>query len=137
MATDPTTSTDPFELHCGICQHVYFQDDWTRTPYCSLHGREVDVRSGDVCSEFVEGANPSGDDESGWELEESELDVDETESLGGTTGPFYAVYLDDTRETWYCSNCDSTDVAVGPMGRLKCNGCGNVHRSTEWDSAYL
>ncbi|MFB6135309.1 MAG: DUF5816 domain-containing protein [Halobacteriaceae archaeon] len=134
MATDQTTRVSPFDLHCGLCEHASFHD-WDRTPYCTHHDRKTVVRVGDVCSHFREGpgTGPTSD------RERADLDVVvvENERLEGVTGAFYATYEEEQHHGWYCSNCDTTDVAVDTMGRLKCNRCGNVHHSREWDAAYL
>lgn len=57
----------------------------------------------------------------------------------GEKGPFYVVYRSEDRETrwgFWCGNCDSLDVAVDTMGRIRCNVCGNLHRAEEWDAAH-
>jgi len=62
------------------------------------------------------------------------------ESERGSQAPFYAAYRDRERERrygWYCSNCESVDVAMDSMGRIVCNQCGNTHKGTRWDDAYL
>lgn len=138
MSTDPTTSDGPFAPHCGSCEHVHFRDDWNRTPYCSYHDRETEIRVGDVCSQF----NEQSDDGRASEQNDHAADVGsveivEDEQLRGLTGPFYAVYDDEHKQGWYCSNCGALGVAADPMGRLKCNTCGNIHQSNEWDAGYL
>lgn len=138
MSTDPTISDGPFAPHCGSCEHVYFRGDWNRTPYCSYHDQETEIRVGDVCSQF----NEQSGDGSASEQHNDPADVDgveivEDERLRGLTGPFYAVYDDEQKQGWYCSNCDALGVAADPMGRLKCNQCGNIHQSNEWDAGYL
>lgn len=55
----------------------------------------------------------------------------------GSAGPFFATYRTaklDERYGWFCSNCETFDNAVGPMGRLVCNECGNRHKATRWDA---
>ena len=57
----------------------------------------------------------------------------------GSDGPFYAAYLTSDRERrygWFCSNCESFDNAMDPMGRVECNRCGNRRKATEWDAAH-
>jgi hypothetical protein len=57
----------------------------------------------------------------------------------GSEGPFYVAYRDPDRERrygWFCSNCESFDNAMGPMGRVHCNRCGNRRKPTEWDAAH-
>lgn len=136
MAVDPTTSDGPFDLHCGLCEHVEFLDDWNRTPYCTHHGQETEIRVGDVCSQFEDRSSKrhGSEEDAGRGADRT---IVESEQLAGVTGPFYAVYAGDRKQGWYCSNCEAFDVAAGPMGRLKCNGCGNIHQSNEWDSAYI
>ena len=68
------------------------------------------------------------------------LYIDYNDSDRATLAPFLAVYTDtDRSDRWgyYCSNCESTDVAVDSMGRIECNECGNVSKATRWDAAYL
>lgn len=85
--------------------------------------------------------------------EEADVDFPETvtddgeevyvgqEILSGTDGPFAPTYKSADREeqySYYCGNCESTDVALDSMERLECNECGNVHKSTEgYDGAYM
>ncbi|MFB6201704.1 MAG: DUF5816 domain-containing protein [Halorhabdus sp.] len=142
MPADSTTKDGPFQLHCGRCQHVYFQDDWSRTPYCSYHGRETEIRVGDVCPHFEEQSSTAteGEQTTGKRTNDptaESIEITDDEQLRGVTGPFYAIYVDERKEGWYCSNCESADVTAGPMGRLKCNCCGNIHQSNEWDAGYL
>ena len=57
----------------------------------------------------------------------------------GSKGPFYTVYVDDRAQTpwgFFCGNCETTDNAVDPMGRIQCNECSNVTRAEEWDAAH-
>jgi ribosomal protein S18 acetylase RimI-like enzyme len=69
-----------------------------------------------------------------------ELFVDYNDADRATLAPFLAVYTDaDRSDRWgyYCSNCESMDVAVDTMGRIECNDCGNVSKATRWDAAYM
>jgi len=62
------------------------------------------------------------------------------ESQRGSTGRFHPAYTDTDRENlyvWFCANCQSFDNAVGPMGQIECNDCGNLRKPTRWDAAYL
>lgn len=61
----------------------------------------------------------------------------EADRLAGSKGPFQATYRDGERIGWYCSNCGSIDVAMGPMGRAQCDECDNVSKPTERDRSYL
>ncbi|MFC7202131.1 DUF5816 domain-containing protein [Haloferax namakaokahaiae] len=57
----------------------------------------------------------------------------------GSKGPFYIVYAsEDAENRWgyKCSNCGSFDTAMDTMGRIECNGCGNVRKPEEWDAAH-
>lgn len=57
----------------------------------------------------------------------------------GLEGPFYVAYRrpDRTRRYgWFCSNCETFDNAMDPMGRVECNRCGNRRKATSWDSAH-
>jgi len=65
------------------------------------------------------------------------LYVDYEESEIGSKAPFFAAYRTADRETrygWFCSNCESFDTAMDPMGRIVCNQCGNRHKATRWDA---
>ncbi|MFD1512297.1 GNAT family N-acetyltransferase [Halomarina rubra] len=69
-----------------------------------------------------------------------ELFVDYNDSERATLAPFLAVYTGPTRDDrwgYYCTNCESLDVAVDTMGRVECNECGNVSKATRWDAAYM
>lgn len=61
------------------------------------------------------------------------------ESDRASKAPFYTTYLDEEREErygWFCSNCESVDVAMDAMGRAKCSNCGNERKPTRWDASY-
>jgi len=67
------------------------------------------------------------------------LYVDRADAERGAKGPFYVVYADpdaDSRWGYFCSNCDTVDTAMDTMGRIECNGCGNVRKPDEWDAAH-
>ncbi|WP_331233717.1 GNAT family N-acetyltransferase [Natronorarus salvus] len=58
----------------------------------------------------------------------------------GSEGTFHAAYHDRDRTSpygWFCSACESFDNSMDTMGRVVCNGCGNVRKATRWDAAYL
>jgi hypothetical protein len=61
--------------------------------------------------------------------------------VSGTDGAFVPTYLDDGMNEeygYYCGNCDSTDVSMDSMERLKCANCGNTRKPDEgYDGAYL
>lgn len=61
--------------------------------------------------------------------------------LSGTDGPFVPTYADANRteEHGYCCvACGSTDVSMDSMERLRCAGCGNVHKPEDrHDGSYL
>ncbi|UPM43771.1 GNAT family N-acetyltransferase [Halocatena salina] len=66
------------------------------------------------------------------------IDYDDAER--GSVAPFFAAYNDTDRTDLYgyfCSNCDSLDIAMDAMGRAECNQCGNQRKATRWDAAYL
>lgn len=68
-----------------------------------------------------------------------EVYVAEDESEIGSKGPFYIVYNGDDRAARYgylCSNCETVDNAMDPMGKIVCNECGNTRRPEEWDAAH-
>lgn len=63
--------------------------------------------------------------------------VADDEQEVGSKGPFYVVYKSDSREAQYgyfCSNCETINNAMDPMGRLVCNECGNTKRPEDWDA---
>jgi hypothetical protein len=137
MSTDRQPTESPFDLHCGRCVHLSQRGDEDRV-YCTYHDREPIIRFGDVCSEYREQAEPS--EESPADDAESDsrrIRIDESETLPGRTGPFYAVYGEGGKEGWYCSTCQGIEVTADPMGRMKCSRCGNLHSSDRWDAAYL
>lgn len=62
------------------------------------------------------------------------------EAERGSTAPFYPLYSDSegaTRYGYLCGDCESADVAVDAMEGYACNGCGNRHKPSRWDAAYL
>ncbi|MFB6094532.1 MAG: GNAT family N-acetyltransferase [Halanaeroarchaeum sp.] len=64
--------------------------------------------------------------------------LDEHET--GSRGDFYLAYADVERSErygYYCDNCDSIDTSMDSMGRIICNDCGNKHKASRWDAAYL
>ncbi|MFA9517680.1 GNAT family N-acetyltransferase [Halopenitus sp. H-Gu1] len=66
--------------------------------------------------------------------------VDLEESERGSKGPFYPAYVDSDHEERYgylCGNCESLEIVVDTMERLKCVSCGNRRKPTRWDAAYL
>jgi hypothetical protein len=65
--------------------------------------------------------------------------VDRTEADRGSKGPFFVVYESADRETAYgfwCDHCGTLDTAMDTMGRIECNGCGNVRKPETWDAAH-
>lgn len=67
------------------------------------------------------------------------LYVDPTDVARGSKGPFFVVYTTESRaDRWgyYCSNCETFDVAMDAMGRIECNRCRNLHKAEEWDAAH-
>jgi len=65
------------------------------------------------------------------------LYINYQESEIGSEGPFFAAYTTrdlERRYGWFCSNCESVDVAMDTMGRVVCNQCGNRHKPTRWDA---
>jgi ribosomal protein S18 acetylase RimI-like enzyme len=62
------------------------------------------------------------------------------ESVRGSGGPFYSVYLDRDRNERYgylCGSCDGFAISMDTMGRVVCNGCENRRKPTRWDASYL
>jgi len=65
------------------------------------------------------------------------LFINYEESEIGSEGPFFTTYATrdlETRYGWFCSNCESFDVAMDTMERIVCNECGNHHKATRWDA---
>lgn len=137
MSIDRQPAKSPFDLHCGRCVHLSRTGDGRRM-YCSYHDRDVEIRLGDVCAQYRERDERAEEGGVGnAEQFSQDLEIDESETLAGRTGPFYALYADGEKQGWYCSTCQGREVAADPMGRLKCSRCGNVHWSHRWDLAYL
>ena len=143
MSVNDHNPTEEGVPHCGVCQHVYFQGDWDRSPYCSQWDDPTQIRVGSVCSAFVSrpGVNTEGFTEESDPVDPTppkrDLEVADDERETGIEGPFFAAYDDDQeRYGWFCSNCRTLEVAMDSMGRLECSRCSNVTTPTEWDSAY-
>jgi len=65
--------------------------------------------------------------------------VDTGDGRTGSEGPFFVAYVDEDGADPYgylCSNCETFDNAMDPMGRIVCNECGNVRKPDEWDAAH-
>ena len=65
--------------------------------------------------------------------------VDGAAAERGAKGPFFVAYTGpetDRRWGFWCANCESADNAMDTMGRIECNGCGNVRKPDEWDAAH-
>ena len=65
--------------------------------------------------------------------------VDRQRAERGAKGPFFVAYAaPDAAERWgfVCGNCGAADNAMDTMGRIECNGCGNVRKPEEWDAAH-
>lgn len=112
--------------HCGICSHVYFGDDWDRTPYCTAWDRPTEIDVGDVCSKFRTRLRPDED-----------IEIDWADESRGTVASFFPAFRNDERYGLLCGKCQTLDVMVDTMGRVKCTECGNEHKPREWDAAYL
>ncbi|ELY85162.1 GNAT family N-acetyltransferase [Natrialba taiwanensis] len=105
--------------------------------------REVDIGE-ETFTENVYVEQDLGDE--GWGTVD-ELDIDGTtvyvnygEAARGSKSPFYVAYEDQERTTqygWFCGNCDSLENAMGSMGQIECNVCGNRRKATRWDASYL
>jgi len=67
------------------------------------------------------------------------LTVDREDEVPGANAPFFGLYEneDDSRRSFLCSECGSTDVTADGLDRLECSNCGNTHRADQWDEAYL
>jgi ribosomal protein S18 acetylase RimI-like enzyme len=66
--------------------------------------------------------------------------VDHDDVERGSLAGFHVVYADEDREQRYgyhCSKCDELANAMGSMGRIECNECGNSRKPMRWDAAYM
>jgi hypothetical protein len=69
----------------------------------------------------------------------TEVYVDHGTVEKGSNGPFRIAFLSEDRDRrwgFFCSNCETFDNAMDPMGRIQCNVCGNVRKPDEWDAAH-
>ncbi|MFB6125971.1 MAG: DUF5816 domain-containing protein [Halolamina sp.] len=69
------------------------------------------------------------------------LYVDRGAGEVGSKAPFYVVYgaeaaTEEDRHGFLCGNCETMDNAMGTMGRIECNACGNIRKPEEWDAAH-
>lgn len=69
------------------------------------------------------------------------LYVDHSAGETGSKAPFYVAYgaeaaTEEDRYGFLCGNCETTDNAMGTMGRIVCNACGNVRKPEEWDAVH-
>lgn len=59
----------------------------------------------------------------------------------GSEGWFAVTFADEDRSEEYgycCGNCESTDVSMDSMERIRCENCGNTSKSGEdYDASYL
>lgn len=71
---------------------------------------------------------------------DGEIYIDRDDAERGSVAPFLVAYNDTERTDrygYFCSNCNSLDIAMDSMGRAECNNCGNQRKATRWDAAYL
>jgi ribosomal protein S18 acetylase RimI-like enzyme/ribosomal protein S27AE len=60
------------------------------------------------------------------------------ESVPGSEGGFVVTYDGSEAYGYLCANCESMDVTVDSMNRIRCGHCGNTHRpKEEYDGSYL
>lgn len=74
------------------------------------------------------------------ETHEGTFTVDQEETLAGSDGPFLSTYDradQDELYGYYCGICGTVVEAMDGLGRVVCEGCGNVHRPDYWDDSYL
>jgi ribosomal protein S18 acetylase RimI-like enzyme len=64
-----------------------------------------------------------------------------TDPFQGTEGGFVQTYVDPDRTEphgYYCLNCESTDVTMDSMERVRCESCGNERKpDDDYDGSYL
>ena len=110
-------------------------------------GTDEPADSGSATSEEADGDADSTPDIEDVDLPE-EISTEEGETvypgeelIEGAEGPFVATYTDEelTEEYgYYCLNCESTDVSMDSMDRIKCENCGNSFQPGEtYDASYL
>lgn len=71
---------------------------------------------------------------------DGEIYIDHDDAERGSVAPFLVAYNNTERTErygYFCSNCNSLDIAMDSMGRAECNECGNQRKATRWDAAYL
>lgn len=112
-----------------------------------VYAEEADAANGDGTA----AGEDDGEGETAAEIDTDEFpDAVETDGetvylgddpVSGTEGAFVPTYLDDGLNEeygYYCGNCDSTDVSMDSMERLRCANCGNTRKPDEgYDDAYL
>lgn len=136
MSPERKPTESPLGLHCGRCIHLSHTEGEERV-YFTYHDREPYIRFGDVCSEYRERENTSEEGGAGdIGLGSQRIQIDESETLPGRTGPFYAVFAEGENQGRFCSACQDLEVTADPMGRKKCSRCGNGYSSHRWGSAY-
>jgi len=61
--------------------------------------------------------------------------------IQGSEGWFAVTFADEDRSEeygYYCANCESTDVSMGSMERIRCESRGNTSKSGgDYDASYL
>jgi len=106
--------------------------------------RSVQIGGTEYVEVVFESSSHSAPEEAA-DVERREVDgttvyVFRDEGQRGSLGRFHPAYRGTDRDdlyAWFCANCQSFDNAVGPMGQIECNNCGNLRKPTRWDAAYL
>lgn len=111
---------------------------WTGRTRVDVGGESFDERVYASEGDEMDASDPAHEAPSEGSLDGETGTVHDDEAVSGTLGPFYPVSDDDDRRLGYfCTQCGTTDVSASGHDRLECNHCRNVHRSDEWDAAYL
>lgn len=73
--------------------------------------------------------------------DEGEVAYPGDDLVQGSEGWFAVTFVDEDRSEvygYYCANCESTDISMDSMERIRCENCGNASKSGEdYDASYL
>lgn len=100
--------------------------------------REVEI-DGTTYTEYVF-REDGGDDLEVRRDGDREVYVDREDPRHGSIDPFYVAFVDpdgNDRYGYVCGHCDALETAMDAMGRVECQACGNTHKPTRWDAAYM
>lgn len=112
---------------------------WTGQTTVEVGGKSFDERVYSSEGDEMDASGPAHEAPGEASIDGETGTVHDDDAVSGTLGPFYPVSDDDAdrRLGFFCTQCGTTDVSASGNDRLECNRCRNVHRSDEWDAAYL